>query len=75
MARRRKSITLDEVVKEVMPLLSPYAPPITDSQIPAFTDLADDLLSVGMGLPKNICWNEVLNLPMVQSSSGSNPSS
>jgi hypothetical protein len=63
MARHRKYITLDEVVKEVMPLLSPYAPN-TIVEIPVFMDLADDLLSFGTGLQRNICWNEVLNLPM-----------
>ena len=34
--RQQNSITLDELVKEVMPLLSPYVPTITDSQIPQF---------------------------------------
>jgi hypothetical protein len=74
MVRHRKYITLDELVREVMPLLLPYVEN-TIVEIPAFMDVADDLLSFGTGLPKNICWNEVLNLPMDQSSKGSNPNS
>jgi hypothetical protein len=62
MAKRPQNyITLDELVKEVMPLLSPYVQN-TIVEIPVFTDLADDLLSFGTGLQRNICWKEVLNL-------------
>ena len=36
--RQQNYITLDELVSEVMPLLSPYVPTITEAQIPQFTE-------------------------------------
>ena len=36
--RQQNCITLDELVSEVMPLLSRYAPTIIEDQIPVFTE-------------------------------------
>jgi hypothetical protein len=41
--RQQNCITLDELAKEVMPLLSHYAPPIIDS-IPVFTEWVESAL-------------------------------
>ena len=40
--RQQNSITLDELVKEVMPLLFPYVPFIIEDQIPVFTAWAEN---------------------------------
>jgi len=42
--RQQNSITLDELVSEVMPLLSRYAPIITEDQIPVFTEWVENAL-------------------------------
>lgn len=43
--RQRNCITLDELVKEVMPLLSPYVRTTIVDQIPVFTEWAESVLS------------------------------
>ena len=43
--RQQNCITLEELVKEVMPLLSPYVPTITEAQIPVFTEWVENALS------------------------------
>ena len=42
--RQQNCITLDELVSEVMPLLSRYAPIITEDQIPVFTEWVENAL-------------------------------
>jgi len=51
----QKYITLDELLKEVMPLLSHYAPN-TIEEIPVFTDLVAKPLRSYMTSPNSICW-------------------
>jgi hypothetical protein len=53
-ARQQNSITLDELLSEVMPLLSPYAPIITASQIPVFTEWVENALNGSILSRKNI---------------------
>jgi len=55
----QKYITLDELVKEVMPLLSDCVPN-TIEEIPVFMDLGAKDLSRFTNLPKNICWKSPL---------------
>jgi hypothetical protein len=43
--RQQNCITLDELLSEVMPLLSLYAPIITASQIPVFTEWVENALN------------------------------
>ncbi len=50
---QQKSITLDELVREVLPLLSDSAPIITEAQIPVFTEWGVSDLKGNMGLLKN----------------------
>ena len=50
--RQQNCITLDELVKEVMPLLSPYAPTITEAQIPVFTEWVENALNGSILLQK-----------------------
>ena len=54
--RQQNCITLEELVKEVMPLLSHYAPTTTDLQIPVFTEWAGALLKNSTPSPKNNSW-------------------
>jgi len=51
-------ITLEELLKEVMPLLSLYVRS-TIVEIQAFTDLAERALKSGIPLQRNICWKEL----------------
>lgn len=53
---QQNCITLDELVKEVLPLLSPYVPTITEAQIPVFTAWVDGLLSPHMKSRKKNSW-------------------
>ena len=43
--RMRNYITLDELAKEVMPLLSPYVHITIEEQIPVFTEWVESCLS------------------------------
>jgi hypothetical protein len=43
--RQQNCITLDELLSEVMPLLSPYAPITIASQIPVFTEWVENALN------------------------------
>jgi hypothetical protein len=49
-------ITLDELVNEVMPLLSHYAPITIEAQIPVFTVWAENALKESMPSRKNNSW-------------------
>jgi hypothetical protein len=51
----QKSITLDELVREVIPLLSRYAPNITE-EIPVFTDWVESNLSAPLKRQKRNSW-------------------
>jgi hypothetical protein len=51
----QKSITLEELVNEVMPLLSRYAPNITE-EIPVFTDWVESNLSAPLKRQKRNSW-------------------
>jgi hypothetical protein len=51
--RQRNSITLEELVDEVMPLLSPYALSTIEDQIPVFTEWVENALKQNMPLQKN----------------------
>jgi endo-1,4-beta-mannosidase len=51
-------ITLEELLREVMPLLSLYVRN-TIVEIQAFTDLAERALKSGIPLQRNICWKEL----------------
>ena len=50
--RQQNCITLDELVKEVLPLLSPYVPTITEAQIPQFMEWAGSDLKGNMAYLK-----------------------
>jgi hypothetical protein len=54
--RQRNSITLDELVKEVMPLLSPYVRTTIEDQIPVFTEWVESNLSAPIKSPKKNYW-------------------
>ena len=54
---QQKSITLDELVNEVIPLLSPYAPTTIEAQIPVFTEWVANALSESTLLQKKNCSN------------------
>ena len=54
-------ITLDELLREVMPLLSPYAPTITEAQIPVFTDWVESCLSAPLKSRKKNFWYKPRN--------------
>jgi hypothetical protein len=43
--RQRNCITLDELLNEVMPLLSPFAPITIEDQIPVFTEWVENALN------------------------------
>ena len=49
-------ITLDELVKEVMPLLSDSAPTTIEAQIPVFMEWAGGLLKTTTPSAKNNSW-------------------
>ena len=53
---QQNCITLDELVNEVMPLLSRYAPIITEDQIPVFTEWAESCLSEPIKSRKKLCY-------------------
>lgn len=54
--RQQNCITLEELVKEVMPLLSRYAPIITEDQIPVFTEWVESALSESILSRKKNYW-------------------
>jgi hypothetical protein len=54
--RQQNCITLDELVSEVLPLLSPFAPITIEDQIPVFTEWAGRLLSESIPLRKSNSW-------------------
>jgi hypothetical protein len=54
--RQRNCITLDELVNEVMPLLSPFARTTIEDQIPVFTEWVENNLSAPIKLPKKNYW-------------------
>jgi len=56
--RQQNCITLDELVKEVMPLLSPYVRTTIVDQIPVFTAWVDELLSESILLRKKNSLNK-----------------
>jgi hypothetical protein len=51
--RQQNSITLDELVREVLPLLSPYAPITIENQIPVFMAWGVSDLKQNMAYLKN----------------------
>jgi hypothetical protein len=51
--RQQKSITLEEVVDEVMPLLYRSAPITIEEQIPVFTEWVESVLNPNTKLPRN----------------------
>ena len=57
-ARQQNCITLDELVKEVIPLLFRSALTITEDQIPQFTEWGVSDLKGNMALLKNSYLNE-----------------
>ena len=54
---QQRYITLDELVNEVMPLLSPCAPITIEAQIPVFTEWVANALSESTLLQKKNCSN------------------
>jgi hypothetical protein len=54
-------ITLDEVVKEVIPLLSPFVHTTIEEQIPVFTEWVENALKGNTELPKNYFFGQHLN--------------
>ena len=54
-ALQQRSITLDELVVEVMPLLSPYVHTTIEDQIPVFTEWVENALSESILLQKKNC--------------------
>jgi hypothetical protein len=60
-ARQQNCITLDELLSEVMPLLSPYAPIITASQIPVFTEWVENALKGSILLQRKNYWHKHRN--------------
>lgn len=54
--RQQNCITLDELVKEVLPLLSPYAPITIEAQIPVFTAWVESALKGSILLRKKNYW-------------------
>jgi hypothetical protein len=51
--RQQNCITLDELLNEVMPLLSPFAPITIEMQIPVFTEWVASVLKESTPSPKN----------------------
>ena len=54
---QQRSITLEELVAEVMPILYPYAPTTIEEQIPVFTEWVANALSESTLLQKKNCSN------------------
>jgi hypothetical protein len=54
--RQQSCITLDELVKEVLPLLSPYAHTTIEAQIPVFTAWVESCLSAPLKSQKKNSW-------------------
>jgi hypothetical protein len=54
--RQQNFITLDELVNEVMPLLSPYVRTTIEDQIPVFTEWVENNLSAPIKSPKKNYW-------------------
>jgi len=54
-ALQQRSITLDELVVEVMPLLSPYVRITIEDQIPVFTEWVENALSESILSQKKNC--------------------
>lgn len=54
--RQRNCITLDELLSEVLPLLSPYAPITIEMQIPVFTEWVENALKGSTLLRKKNYW-------------------
>ena len=50
-------ITLEELLKEVMPLLSHYAPTTIEDQIPVFTEWVENALKGSTLLRKKNYWH------------------
>jgi hypothetical protein len=55
---QQNCITLDELAKEVLPLLSPYAPITIEAQIPVFTEWVVSGSSWNIKPPKKISLNK-----------------
>jgi hypothetical protein len=51
--RQQNSITLEELVDEVMPLLYRFAPITIEDQIPVFTEWVANALKENMELPRS----------------------
>ena len=62
--RQQNCITLDELVNEVLPLLSPYAPTIIVDRIPVFTEWAVSDLKGNMAYLKIPYLSKHYNLSM-----------
>jgi len=54
--RQQNYITLDELLNEVMPLLSPFVRTTIEDQIPVFTEWAGKLLNENIPLRKSNSW-------------------
>ena len=54
--RQRNCITLDELLNEVLPLLSPFAHTIIEDQIPVFTKWVESVLKENTESRKNNFW-------------------
>jgi hypothetical protein len=54
--RQQNCITLDELVKEVLPLLSPYAHTTIEAQIPVFMEWVESALKGSILLRKKNSW-------------------
>jgi hypothetical protein len=59
--RQQNYITLEELVDEVMPLLSPFAPITIEAQIPVFTEWVESVLKGNTELPKKNYYNKPKN--------------
>jgi hypothetical protein len=55
--RQQNFITLDELLNEVMPLLSPFAPITIEEQIPVFTEWVENALNGSTLSRKNNYWH------------------
>jgi hypothetical protein len=54
--RQQNYITLDELLNEVLPLLSPFVRTTIEDQIPVFTEWAANALKESTGSPRNNYW-------------------
>jgi hypothetical protein len=59
--RQQNSITLEELVDEVMPLLYRFAPITIEAQIPVFTEWVESVLKRNTELPKKNCYKKPKN--------------